>query len=253
VWKGDVWSFTTDGNVDLVNDFFRVKIDISDSGVTMVKRVNDSFDTDFVLNPSHYSAYGKTDPGWLLGDIISQYRVNGGSWLTAKTQTSTDNRVVTVDDSNQMVTFSYLTNSSIADGIKNFQLTQVWHLDGNNLSLDMNIKNTSGGNLEFGDLAFPLPFNSHYDGADTDTIQKKRVLRHGFFSGNASHSYWTRVNGVPDFLVMTTPSPDTRFEYWDNIASGDIYFKALLQARQQQAPGGSSIHREPLRPARALI
>jgi hypothetical protein len=215
VWKGDVWSFTTDGNIDLVNDFFRVKIDISDSGVTMLKRVNDSFNTDFVLSPADYTAYGKTDPGWLLGDIISKYRVNGAGWLTGKTQTSTDNRVVTVDDPNnpRTVTYSYLTNSSITDGIKNFQLTQVWHLDGNSLSLNMNIKNTSGGNLEFGDLSFPMPFDTIYYGSTAD-IQSKHLMRHEFTSGSCSYMLWSKVNGLAPYLVMTTQG-DTKLEYYE--------------------------------------
>jgi hypothetical protein len=188
-------------------------MDIVHDGITMLKKVNDSFDTDFVLSPADYTAYGVTDPGWLLGDIISKYRVNGGGWLTAKTQVSTDNRVVAVDDANKTVTFSYLTNSSITGGIKNFQLTQVWHLDGNNLSLDMKIKNTSGGNLEFGDLAFPMPFDTIYSGSTAD-IQSKHVMRHELIAGYGSYMLWMKVNGLGPYLVMT-PTGETKLEYYE--------------------------------------
>lgn len=221
--RGDVWSFTTtdSGPLDISNAFFDITFDLSEGGLTKIQRTGDGFGTNFL-----------SSPGWLLGDIEMAYRINSGSWQSANTYSSDDTRMVGISKVGDVITIdiTYPTPSAQTEGIKDFKVSQQWVLNGDRLTLNVQIDNTTGGTLELGNLILPLPFNSNYDGLDTDTIQTQRVLRHGFFSGHASHSYWTRVNGQPAFLVMTTPSPDTRFEYWDNIDSGDQYFRAYVHS-----------------------
>lgn len=219
--QGDVWSFTTSegGPVDIANTYFDLTFDMTEGGFSRLERMGDGFETNFL-----------STPGWLLGDIETTYRIGTESWRQASTHASDDNRNVafSMDGDRLIIDITYPAPSALAQGIKDFVVRQQWTLDGNNLTLQVTIVNTTGSTLELGDLAIPLPFNSDYGGLDTDTIQNKRVIRHGFFSGHASHAYWSRVNGLPAYLVMTTPSPDTRFEYWDSINSTDAQFKAYI-------------------------
>lgn len=221
--KGNVWNFTTsaDGPVNLTGDEFELTFDLSEGGFTEIRRTGDVFGTNFV---SH--------PGWLIGDLETTYRIGSGNWREAGTYASDDNRTIAFSQEagKLIIDITYPTPSGRPEGIRDFDLSQRWTLDNSYLTLDTTLINTTASPLELGDLAVLLPSNSSYDGLDTDTIQTQRVLRHGFFSGHASHAYWTRVNGMPAFLVMTTPGPDTRFEYWDNIAAGDIYFKAYVHS-----------------------
>lgn len=219
--KGDVWSFTTtagSGTIDMSNDYFDLSFDMSQGGFVDMKRVGDSFETNFLSNP-----------GWVVGDVDMTYRIGGGGWQDARTYSSDDNRDIdfSQDGSKIMIDITYPTASGDSAGIGDFEVSEHWVLDGNNLTLDVDIENTTGSTLELGDLAFMLPFNSNYDGLNTETIQKKTTLRHAFLSGHASHSYWTRVNGVEPYVVMTTPGSDTRFEYWDNV-DDDRDFKAFV-------------------------
>ena len=261
VTVGNVWSFTADGSVvfGMGNNYFNLKFDLSLGGFTQMLRTGDAFRTNFIVGPADYSSYGISNPGWLLGDISMKYRIGDANWLNASTYASDDNRQLSVNYNGRRgeIMITYPLPSGQSEGIRDFNVSQHWVLDGNSLLLEINIVNTTGNTLEIGDLAFPLPFNSYYDGASTEEIQTKRVLRHGFFSGHGSQVYWTRVNGVAPFLAMTTPSPDTRFEYWGNIDSGDVYFKAYVYSllvgnstsgnwRQQHTskviPPGQSIH-----------
>ena len=219
--EGEIWSFSTvaSGPLDMANEDFELTFDMTNGGFTKIQRPGDSFGTNFV-----------TDRGWLIGDIEMTYRMGNGGWERAATAASDDNRTVAMQRQGDatIINITYPEPSSISNGISDFEVAQKWELNGDHLTLEVTINNTTGGTLELGDLAFMLPFNSHYDGLDTDTIQTKRVVRHGFFSGNASHIYLTRVNGLPDYMVVTTPGEDTRFEYWDNINSSDANFRAYV-------------------------
>ncbi len=218
---GKIWSFktATGGPLEFGSDQFDLTFDLSKGGFTRVQRSGDSFATNFV-----------SEPGWLLGDIEMTYRLDSGAWRNAATATSEDNRSISVsrEDEVTIIDMAYPTPSVQTGGIKDFAVNQQWRLNGDHLRLDVTITNTTDSRLELGDLAFMLPFNTNYSGLDTDTIQTKRVIRHGYFSGHGSHCYWTRVNGQPDYLVMTTPGGDTRFEYWDNIADSDANFRAYV-------------------------
>lgn len=220
---GDIWSFTTlaGGPLEISHYDFDLTFDITEGGFTKIQHRSDVFETNFL-----------STPGWLLGDIETTYRIDAGSWQFAATHASDDNRQVafSMDGDNIVIDIVYPTASTLAEGIGDFGLSQQWVLSDEQLTLNVQIVNTTGASLELGDLAVPLPFNSDYSGLDTDTIQTRRVLRHGFFSGHASHAYWSRVNGKAPFLVMTTPGADTRFEYWDNINSSDVHFKAYVHS-----------------------
>ena len=227
VYKGDVWSFKTTrfGDVRLINSFFDIMFDGPGGGIKDIKRVNDEFDTDFVLSEQDYITSGVPNPGWLLGDVIMKYRIGGGSWWSAKTAESNDNKVISVDkiEDPREITITYPTDSNNPEGIRDFDVVQRWVLDGNSLTLDVNITNTTGSNLELGDVGIPLPFYTAYGGSGTIEVQTKRVMKHGFFSGHGSYSYWTRVNGIAPYLVMTTPSEDTRFEFYYPYNRGNTY------------------------------
>ncbi|HEV2471665.1 MAG TPA: DUF5695 domain-containing protein, partial [Chthonomonadales bacterium] len=72
------------------------------------------------------------------------------------------------------------------------------------------IRNLAPARVEIGDLAVPLPFNSRYSWNKTDTYTH-RLIRHSFVGEDGSFVFWMRTNGIGPFLVMT-PRPGTSLE-----------------------------------------
>ena len=94
--------------------------------------------------------------------------------------------------------------------------TESFQLDGDALVWTIAVRNTSGRELEVGDLALPLPFNTQYNADKLDTYTK-RLIRHAFIGGGGSYIFWQRTNGIGPFLVMV-PQKGSGFEYFDQGA-----------------------------------
>ncbi|MGB7190197.1 MAG: DUF5695 domain-containing protein [Acidobacteriaceae bacterium] len=75
------------------------------------------------------------------------------------------------------------------------------------------LRNTSSGPIEVGDLALPLPMHATFSPKGAKTLP---VLKHSFISGHGSFLFWMRSNSVGPYLVMT-PESDTSLEYWDHL------------------------------------
>lgn len=83
--------------------------------------------------------------------------------------------------------------------------------DSSGLTWTIHLRNRSGRDLEIGDLAVPLPFDTSYAGPD---IGERRLIRHSFVGGDGSFIFWERANTSGPYLVMTTGT-GTGFEYFD--------------------------------------
>ncbi len=212
----DVWSFRTKPFEDahLRNEYFDMKFEHNAGGVVLFNQRNDPYGTDYVMNDSHYQTHNKHNPGWLLGDVLITYRLDGGVWQDAKTHLSDDNREIAVDDINNTtrLDITYLQDSAHTDGIRDFDLTETWQLDGNRMTLDITLSNTTGSVLEIGDFGFPLPFYTVNEGP-TSEVMTGRVMKHSFMAGHGSYAYWMRVNGTEPYLLMTA-AEQSRFEYF---------------------------------------
>lgn len=183
----------------LENDLFYLEFDTVKRGVTMFKRVNDAFDTNYVR---------KTDQE-LLGNIIIRYargkQIEEGASYTVVSQRST----VQCDwtDSEIRFTFPNMLGKKIA-------LVETWKLEGEELKWEMALTNTGDDDLRIRDLKLPMPFNQAYV-KDTITTYTQRLVRHSFFSLDGSFLYWTRPNGVGPMLTMV-PAAGTSLEYYEN-------------------------------------
>jgi Family of unknown function (DUF5695) len=137
--------------------------------------------------------------------------LDGGNWIDNVTSLSDDVRKVSKDGNNIRV--SYLSDSANQYGIKNMQLTENYSLSGDYMQWDITVKNTSGKNMEIGDLGVPLLFNQFWNSTQGNSYTQ-RNLRHSFVGKNGSYIVWERPNGEGPFLVMM-PVNGTSIEYRD--------------------------------------
>jgi hypothetical protein len=92
--------------------------------------------------------------------------------------------------------------------------SENFRLDSGELAWTIQLRNKSPRELEIGDLAVPLPFNTSYAGPD---IGERRLIRHSFIGGDGSFVFWQRANTEGPYLVMT-PGAATALEYFDQGA-----------------------------------
>ncbi|NMA66478.1 MAG: LamG domain-containing protein, partial [Clostridiaceae bacterium] len=195
---------------DMVNNEFTIQVDNASGGVYILKKTNDGYDTNYVINPTSNPNFNIDDSRW-FGDLTFRYRLDGGEWIDNVTSLSDDVRTVT-QNGNQ-ITVSYLNNSAHTYGIKNMQVIEQYTLDSNYMRWDITVKNTSGRTLEIGDLGIPLNFNHHWNSTQ-DVSYTQRVVRHSFVSKNGSYIVWGRPNGVGPYLIMF-PVNGTSLEFKD--------------------------------------
>lgn len=195
---------------DMVNNEFTIQVDNSTGGVYILKKTNDAYNTNYVVNPTSNSNFNINDSRW-FGDLTFRYRLNGGEWIDNVTSLSDDVRSVTQDGT--QITVSYLSNSANTYGIKNMQLTEKYTLNSNYMQWDITVKNTSGQTMEIGDLGLPLNFNQHWNSTQ-DVSYTQRVVRHSFVGKHGSYIVWERPNGEGPFLIMF-PINGTSLEFKD--------------------------------------
>ncbi len=109
---------------------------------------------------------------------------------------------------------------------------ETFQLDHDALVWTITVRNTSGRELEVGDLGLPLPFNTQYNADKVDTYTK-RLIRHAFIGGGGSYIFWQRTNGIGPFLVMV-PQNSSGLEYFDQsaptVGGGRGVFTAYIHA-----------------------
>jgi hypothetical protein len=200
----DTWNKSISNNLlVLQNSSFYFELDAEDGGVKQFKRVNDSYDTNYI----------KADDDNFLGDIIFKYvNVSNSNKVNIDWESvGTRNSIRTVKKVSKQICIDY---KHIANG--SLGLKEIFELDDMNsdaLIWKIIISNNTVNSIRLGDIALPLPFNQHYV-EDTITTYTKRVIRHSFISGNSSFLYWCRPNGIGPYLVFV-PVQGTHLEYYD--------------------------------------
>src|SRR4029077_910939 len=86
--------------------------------------------------------------------------------------------------------------------INDLQVIESFHLQDNALVWTISLKNSSARELEIGDLALPIQFNTQYVWDKTETYTK-RLIPHTLIAGNSSFLFWMRTNTEGPYLVMT--------------------------------------------------
>jgi hypothetical protein len=118
--------------------------------------------------------------------------------------------------------------------------SETFQLQNNALVWTIALNNNTDHDLEVGDLALPLPFNTQYVWDKTETYTK-RLIAHRLIAGNGSFIFWMRTNTEGPYLVMT-PFPDTSLEYFDVSRfprSYAAYIHSAASREELRAKGGT--------------
>ena len=102
------------------------------------------------------------------------------------------------------------------------------------------LQNDADHELEIGDLALPLHFNTEYvwDRMETYT---KRLIRHAFIGGNGSFIFWMRTNAEGPYLVMV-PQKGTSIEYFDQAGldrTYSVHIHSAVDGEENRVRGGT--------------
>ena len=191
----------------------RFDLKFGPAGIASLKCLGDAFDTDYI-------AQGAT-----LGDALVRFRIGGGRWHEASTQSMTyDGRRRTSDAENHppryQVTYHISDRYGWGDDL---EFTERFMVEGESLIWTLNFRNLTDEPIEIGDIVLPLPFNTRkgWNRIETETL---RVLSHSLIAGHGSFLFWMRPNSVGPYLVMvpllrcpSSVSPDsfaaTKLEY----------------------------------------
>jgi hypothetical protein len=124
--------------------------------------------------------------------------------------------------------------------VNDLQATENFRLQDNALVWTISLKNASTRELEIGDLALPIQFNTQYVWDKTETYTK-RLIPHTLIAGNGSFLFWMRTNTEGPYLVMT-PSPGSGLEYFEpqRFGRGVAYYVHSAAAGEDlRAKGGT--------------
>jgi hypothetical protein len=179
-------------------------------GISSLKRTRDVFDTDYIQE------------GEVLGDAIIRYRLIKEEWRVVQpvpwwgSMPWLDTRAAEIAPLAEVTPSREGTRVLEGRGKDPrgwFECSRRMCVDDESLVWAWDIRNLSSQQLQVGDLALPLLFNTQYVFMDTETTYEKRVIKQSFVSGHGSYIFWTRSNGVGPFLVMT-PMGDAKLEFF---------------------------------------
>src|SRR5436190_6203558 len=123
--------------------------------------------------------------------------------------------------------------------IKDLQASETFRLQNGALSWTISLKNPTAHEIEIGDLALPLPFNTQYVWDKTETYTK-RLIPHTLIAGNGSFLFWMRTNTEGPYLVMT-PAAGCGLEYFEPQRFGNgvaYYVHSAASGEELKAKGG---------------
>jgi hypothetical protein len=124
--------------------------------------------------------------------------------------------------------------------ITDLRANEKFQLQNHGLLWTISLNNNTDHEMEVGDLALPLPFNTQYVWDKTETYTK-RLIAHRLIAGNGSFIYWMRTNAEGPYLVMT-PLPDTALEYFEASRfprSYAAYVHSAASGEELRAKGGT--------------
>ena len=124
--------------------------------------------------------------------------------------------------------------------ISDLQAAESFRLQDNVLLWTISLKNASTRELEIGDVALPIPFNTQYVWDKTETYTK-RLIPHTLIAGNGSFLFWMRTNTEGPYLVMT-PASGSGLEYFEPQGFGRgvaYYLHSAAAGEELRAKGGT--------------
>jgi Family of unknown function (DUF5695) len=124
--------------------------------------------------------------------------------------------------------------------INDLRATESFRLEDNALVWTISLENSSRNELEIGDLALPIQFNTQYVWDKTETYTK-RLIPHALIARNGSFLFWMRTNTEGPYLVMT-PSSGSGLEYFEPQGFGRgvaYYLDSTAAGEDLRAKGGT--------------
>jgi hypothetical protein len=215
---------------DLVATF-----DKRDGSIYSLESARDSLHTNFVGNAANTRGVRLRDTYW-TGHVISTV---WGSDSTAAARRTGWTRQTTVDSADTRKTFfdgitftvQYAGKSNQPAGIQSYDLKIGYSAAApDSLRLDIEVRNTSGRQLEIGEFALPLRANDDYVeayhglslrqaidqgklGEVQQTIYEQKVLGHHFAGGYSSYSLLERPRGTPPYLLVQALDAPVECDY----------------------------------------
>jgi hypothetical protein len=198
---------------------------------------------------------GKLPKSWRVlyrdGDDWKEVTSPGGYPVTADQLTSTDFHPVTtsalrievqLQEGATAGLFKWGLNSEgrNVNPIADLQATENFRLQDNALVWTIALKNASTRELEIGDLALPIQFNTQYVWDKTETYTK-RLIPHTLIAGNGSFLFWMRTNTEGPYLVMT-PAAGSGLEYFEPQRFGRgvaYYLHSTAAGEELRVKGGT--------------
>jgi hypothetical protein len=208
--------------------------------VHALRHAGDPYQTNFIGNDENTPGVPDFDTRW-TGDLVSTvWHLENpataikdlaaaqdpvpGRWVRELTGCSSDIRSVSFDGKSFVV--RYRGKSGLENGLQSYDLEMRYSpaQDGA-LVWDIEIENTTGTLLEFGELGVPLMANNHFAGIWEDVrphqstlgdvrqklVHEQKVILHNFVGGHSSYSLLQRPLGDAPFLLVH-PTGDTSFE-----------------------------------------
>jgi len=196
-------------NLEMTNSNFKIRFDAIKGGITSLKRVNDVYDTDYIMtSDTEYLDFEKEFRP--LGEVIVRHRKNNHEWIVLNTSTFMKNR--NIKSGGNEISAIYNSQFDQPEDLQDFQLIEKFKFEDGALIWMLEFKNLSDQTMEIGDIELPLLFNTAYM-RDQQITYTKRLIKHAFISGHGSYLYWMRANGIGPYLVMT-PMEGTQLEYY---------------------------------------
>jgi len=199
---------------------FDLELDPLTGLVTSLKHHVDAYDTEYLME------------GATLGELAVRYRQDGGDWFATGAADPDRDFSGSARPAVSSVASGDKVGSAGTQGDGRLGVASSFALGGEVLTWTIELRNETDAELEVGDLALPLLFNTRYE-KDTTVTYTQRLIKHSFIGGHGSFIYWMRANGVGPYVVMT-PLPGTKLEYYE--------VPAMTQVMAWEGPYWAFIH-----------
>ncbi len=200
---------------ELKNENFDVKI--GKHGEISSLKINDGFDTDYVMNAQNAKAQNTSGHQWMGELMFATKKAGDSKWRDERTSNSEKIRTITKSEDGKSVKVEYKADNSDASEkvINDMNVTEEYKLEDNELTWNITLENPGSEDLIVGDLGLPMPFNEYWTAGDQ--IYETRTVDHSFVAQNSSYIYAQRPSGEGKFILFT---PDTEtgasLEYQDH-------------------------------------
>jgi len=210
----------------------------------------------FDFTPSDWLDRRDGDGYFHLGDLTLRWRANGsGEWQHASTAAA--RAPIAVLTVLPPVLAAADLAATLPPGLP-LRVRRYWELDGDNLALRFELRNTSDRAIEIGALGIPMIFNNILQGRSLDEAHATSSFYDPYIGRDAGYLQVTRLSGLGPALVVV-PYGRTSFEAYNPLPSDPtrrgITFEGFYEwmALSKAYAEGEWSSAEPWNPATAVM